>query len=83
MDQIDQVRTHESIVESPTDGKMSGDEGNSFHQFEEEAIEQMPERSRLKMFAILVALHVGPAHPLNSRSHSLSYLLAFIVCSSA
>lgn len=62
MADIEHVHTHESIDTTNTDDKASGSASNVVHPFEEEVTEVLPQRSRLRKFAILVALNVRPRY---------------------
>lgn len=60
MAEVEHHQTHESIESSPVDDRASSRGGsNDVQQFEEE--ECQPKRSKLRVFAIMVALNVCPS----------------------
>lgn len=59
MAEIEHTPTHESIEASQLDfNKTSADEKDAVEEFEVNSSDGMPQRSRLRVFAILVALNV-------------------------
>lgn len=59
MSELEHIRTLESVGDFAADDNSVQDGAQSFQELEEEPAEPIP-RSRLRIFAILVALNVSP-----------------------
>lgn len=81
MAEIEHTPTHESIEASQLDFKTSADGKDALEEFEVDSSDGMPQRSRLRVFAILVARNVRVTRilPLWLNSHAR---LAFSFCGS-
>ena len=82
MESDEQIRPHESVEASPTDDKSTPDQNHVFQEFEGGGEEPVAPRSKLRLFAILVALNVcSTKHSPTFTSQSVHLTIPSYPCS--